>query len=426
MIAGERSSVPGQAQHPGVVLKRVGQLPGKLRLIVFEHVALLIGAEIEFPILGFLRIVRPTKTPHPQRARWNDVLARHAHRGVMVEESFGILEADDHARSISSFSQEPPAFSQPIGVTFARETVVPHVVVTHNSSHQPETARSAAGWMWVASGEPANHCRRHRVACYLRIAFVGGSAFSPLTRMFQCVLDLDLDVFVTPPVAGNGDATYRADSRYHKVEPTEYVKTVLAKLRLNPTAPIPGAFFEHHRESYYRWRELIRRGHLRVPFTVVHVDAHSDLGNGATVHSLFEEWAHEPDKLEKDPCLNSANYLAYALTNGWVRGLANIRRSDSPDDVYDFLFKGFDRKSMILEPKKFVRGEVARTTQNVFRNAKFEAICEVQFAEVTLADLKEIPVRPDFVFVARSPAFTPVEIDIHEAFVRSCIKPIEP
>ncbi len=244
--------------------------------------------------------------------------------------------------------------------------------------------------------------------------------------MLQYVLDLDLDVFVTPPVEGPGDSTYRADSGRHKVEPVETVRANLAKLGLDPKNPIPGLFFEHHRDSYYHWRDLIGRQLLKVPFDVIHVDAHSDLGNGGSVHKLFEVWAYEPDKLGKDPHANSANYLAFALVNGWVRALVNVRRKDSPDDVFDFLFKGFDSSSRVLEMKQFAPGEVVRTTLNVFRNAKYVPIGETLYAETVLEDWKGIPRRPDFIFAARSPAFTPVEIDAHVEFVKSCIKTIEP
>jgi arginase family enzyme len=36
----------------------------------------------------------------------------------------------------------------------------------------------------------------------------------------------------------------------------------------------------HHVEAYSTWREWIDKGVLHAPFTVIHVDAHSDLGSG--------------------------------------------------------------------------------------------------------------------------------------------------
>lgn len=243
------------------------------------------------------------------------------------------------------------------------------------------------------------------------------------TNRFSLVLDLDLDVFVSPVVNGNGDANYRAKSGEHQVVPEAEIMATLAKLELSPDRKTPGAFFEHHREAYFFWRDLVNSGRLKVPFDVVHVDAHSDLGNGARTVALCERWAAIPNKLGENlgGRVNSANYLGFALMNGWVRALLNIRRPDSPSDVPLFLYKDFDPSTWRFTMKRFAVGEVARTCEAHFAGATYDVLHEVRYAESTVTEFKSIGRKPDFVFFARSPAFTPVEIDAFEPYVRSCI-----
>jgi hypothetical protein len=237
------------------------------------------------------------------------------------------------------------------------------------------------------------------------------------------VLDLDLDVFVSPVVEVNGDATYRAGSGEHQVAPEAEIMAAFAKFELSPDRKVPGAFIEHHREAYFFWRDLVASGRLKVPFDVVHVDAHSDLGNGATTVKLCERWAAIPDKLNEDPGgrVNSADYLAFALMNGWVRALVNLRRPDSPSDVPVILYKEFDPRTSRFTMKRFATGEIARTCDVGFAGANYEVLHEIRYAEGMIAEFKPIGRQPDFVFVARSPAFTPVEIDAFEPYIRACL-----
>ena len=49
---------------------------------------------------------------------------------------------------------------------------------------------------------------------------------------------------------------------------------------LDRARPVPGRLVTDHFEAFLFWQELVRCGALDIPFDVVHVDAHADLGSG--------------------------------------------------------------------------------------------------------------------------------------------------
>ena len=125
----------------------------------------------------------------------------------------------------------------------------------------------------------------------------------------QKVLDLDLDIFVNPLVEFCKESEDRADSGQFSLAPFEFIMDSLdRRLKLSDDEEAPGDCLVYHSEVYYRWRSLVQSGRLKVPFEVVHVDGHADLGMGdASYVYLFEEWIYEANKMKnpKTPGIDS-------------------------------------------------------------------------------------------------------------------------
>ena len=94
------------------------------------------------------------------------------------------------------------------------------------------------------------------------------------------VLDLDLDFFLTDccPLAMAGE---RPDASYASPwEPNDVTAFLEQNLGLDAKHPIPGVIIETHDGALRFWRDCMRQGIIDRPFSVVHIDAHSDLGIG--------------------------------------------------------------------------------------------------------------------------------------------------
>lgn len=163
------------------------------------------------------------------------------------------------------------------------------------------------------------------------------------------VLDLDLDFFV------HGAATWR-EPEDDRLDPDEYppwelddVLEFLTK-RCLLTGPLPGMVVEHHGELFGRWRDAIGQGLLTPPFSVAHVDAHADLGQGDPGYMyLLSEVLRLPVEERRFPKaawegLNDGNYLAFAIACRWLSDLKYVFNSEGPGrptDILRVLMKGF-------------------------------------------------------------------------------------
>jgi hypothetical protein len=244
----------------------------------------------------------------------------------------------------------------------------------------------------------------------------------------QLVIDLDLDLFVHPTILGGRDCAEHALSEEHQASPMATIECFLHhQLKLQPSPPTPGLLFDYHVQSYEEWRKLIISGRLKIPFEVIHVDAHDDLLSGFEVTYLLEEWIKEPDKIKKRPeRLTSANYLGFAVVNGWVGSLTWVHRPESQGVGQRWLFKDFTAESGLLQPKEFVPGGIARSSEEGRIRAPagiFESRGEIPFVEFDFP-YYEIERKADFLFVARSPSYTPKELDDHLDLVRVILCPL--
>ena len=222
------------------------------------------------------------------------------------------------------------------------------------------------------------------------------------------VLDIDLDFFLadTCPFA---DVGQRPDVRGREPWKKEDVESFLeTRLLLNKTRPIPGRVFETHDLALDFWMDLMDKSLLTAPFSVTHVDAHTDLGivqKGYPFvrHNVLSRPVEKRPQLteyREKVQLNEANYLAFALGFRWISRLENIRNPKSKPDF----------------PKEML----ADTEESAIQlRSAFPQLFEARFGHEPLVPYREFPSGEtyraeapfDCVSLAISPRYAPKEAD---------------
>ena len=225
------------------------------------------------------------------------------------------------------------------------------------------------------------------------------------------VLDLDLDFFLAdccelaPPGGRPGVSG-------HEPWREEQVRFFLEEhCGLRRDRPVPGRRFDTHDGALDLWSGLMEEGALRAPFTVVHVDAHSDLGIGKPGPSfvLQNVLTRAPDRradiraYREAVQLDEANYLLFALAFRWVDRLVNVRNPRSRRDI----------------PEEIALRDGAGEYQALLLRSPVSALFEGKNGRepvipfTVYADWRQYVEREpfDFLSVAQSPRYAPVEAD---------------
>lgn len=137
---------------------------------------------------------------------------------------------------------------------------------------------------------------------------------------------------------------------------------------------------------------------LSVPFNVIHVDAHSDLGSGANRSAIFyqvEVLSREvPDRVDLPigiKHVNSGKYLVTVIANRWVRSLAYVYPTDPKPKPAPYRSPGITptelRHLFEHDPEYAVRiiNDIGMTTADVSRMLSDEA--DEQFVSPPVQDL---------------------------------------
>jgi hypothetical protein len=235
----------------------------------------------------------------------------------------------------------------------------------------------------------------------------------------QRVLDIDLDFFLDRIMYCQDEPKGRAREREFKVDDTEIALGFLReRCGLSAEEPLPGFACRQHKEVFFHWRRMLREGSLRAPFEVIHVDAHSDmgLGNNSCLY-IAEDLLAQPVDKRRVPtsqdswALGDCNFIAYALACRWIGKLTYVHHPDFVDDVQWMHMKDFSTKSGFVQMKRFEPGftEGLQTFLDV-KNIPFEAEPDIPF-DVTPRSEFRCGGKPDYVFIAQSPNYTPPSAD---------------
>lgn len=252
------------------------------------------------------------------------------------------------------------------------------------------------------------------------------------------ILDLDMDYFMES-VAHTSDSVddrLLEDDYGESVWSEERVRNFLeSNLGLSKTNKIRGRIVSGHNEALIFWRELIANGDLTIPFEIVHVDSHADLGLG------YSSWTYILNDLlsypvEERPMHNRyvdcfgkmreesvGDYLLFAIAYRWISKITYCANPN--EDKNDYLWitlKNFVENYIWDEP-------VENTIQLLYNpNMNFPKHDDYAYIKkkyiVTSQKEPEVPllIIPtveavkysgdfDYIVMAQSPNYTPASAD---------------
>lgn len=179
-----------------------------------------------------------------------------------------------------------------------------------------------------------------------------GQASAPSGMCARGFAFMDLDFFVWPISHLRTESDGRPGvGEYEYLAPEDEVRLFLEKrCRLNKDARILGQDFGEHEEAFRVWRRWLEEGKLKSPFSVVHVDAHSDLGAGYNntfvyLSDVLQLNASKRCRPEFSAAgVNSSNYLVFAIACRWLQSLTYVfpekpRQVRTPKPTHTELFR---------------------------------------------------------------------------------------
>lgn len=166
------------------------------------------------------------------------------------------------------------------------------------------------------------------------------------------ILDLDMDYFMEEIVHTSDSVTERLSEKDFSgcVWTERQVRSFLENnLGLSKEKRIKGRIVVGHNESLLFWKELIARGELIIPFEVVHVDSHADLGLGFASHehilnvllsypveerSIHNRYIDFNGRI-KEECIG--DYLLFAIAYQWISKITYCANPNG--DKNDYLWQ---------------------------------------------------------------------------------------
>jgi len=251
------------------------------------------------------------------------------------------------------------------------------------------------------------------------------------------VLDIDLDIFVSP-INDHHSSTRLRDEKCVLTSDDAIDYFLTHKCGLSSSAPKPGAVFEEHNELFDVLKRLVESNQLADSFELVHVDAHADLGFGQwspfeyLLTDLMHRPVHERTSPERGPKgLNRGTVLLFIAACEWISKLYYVHHPDDGDDVRELLLDWNDEtEQMSLQIPKCTTDEMDRIISYGVTVDRWEMLSEccipgrlIPFERSTIESYTG-PSEFDFVFLTRSPGFTPRKADAVFEKIRSMICPI--
>lgn len=241
------------------------------------------------------------------------------------------------------------------------------------------------------------------------------------------VLNIDLDFFLNDRVMRRPDNPSNRPDDLGLVPWPAYEVTKFLEKSLNFICKTPGRIVQSHHEVFYLWRDLVEQNQLTVPFAITHVDAHSDLGCGMPgwdyLHSDFLELPLDARRrpLEGEWGLNFASYMAFAIGNRWFSEIDFIVPPYWQDDIpLPFLVPNAPLYkpgvTLNIEMMYACRAEIQACINGSKRFADVRR--SIGEPNIPLNIIAQAAVAGrytehnwDYVFLARSPGYTPTSAD---------------
>jgi hypothetical protein len=228
------------------------------------------------------------------------------------------------------------------------------------------------------------------------------------------VLDLDLDFFVSP-IANFISGKQRLNDDEYSVDQIDSIAQFLeTQCGLTAVNRLPAKLFEEHDQVFDYLRMLKADPWREQQVDLHHIDAHSDTGGGLTScwHYVFSEYLHLPLSARMFPRrgaagLNPGNFIIFLAACGWLDRVRFVTHPQWQDDIQHVYMHNFDSFSGAIQLKKY--------NPQTLRDAPITKPLDKIEHELEPAIPFEIIGREnysadgpfDFVFLTRSPGFTP-------------------
>lgn len=224
------------------------------------------------------------------------------------------------------------------------------------------------------------------------------------------VLDLDLDFFVSD-VVHNVDSFRVPEGKFCSWDIDRFRDFIESKCKLSKNSRAKGCIVKKHHGCYLAWRELIQKTDLKIPFEVIHVDAHSDFGLGSSSWTeVVFDLLHKEVKERAYPLkLNEGNYLTYAIANRWIKEINFVQHPNWEMDYMQIYMKDFNDYSGYIELKGYEK-QSALDYHKLFKTKPKVVEKAVKLNELTEKEFC-LERKPDFVFISQSPSYTPQSAD---------------
>jgi hypothetical protein len=230
-------------------------------------------------------------------------------------------------------------------------------------------------------------------------------------------LDIDLDFFLNENPYASGHDGGRLGPEYQPWRAARVRRFLEERCGLSPDCPVPGRTVTSHDGVLDFWRKLVESGSLKVPFEVIHVDAHPDLwvGNVLNLTSGLLHINNASGPALKKKLIHAGNYLTFAIACGWLASLVWVHLTGhlKARPKWDA-----DARSILMELKR-EKGKVV--TNRGLPPEKSEPV--VPFKAIPWHKFKTSEAF-DYITLSRSPSFTPPESDALVPIIEAYMKQI--
>lgn len=225
------------------------------------------------------------------------------------------------------------------------------------------------------------------------------------------ILDIDMDYFLKDISSMSPEERLEEDY-IEKWTEEEIINFFEKNLGLDKNYKIPGCIIKTHDEAITFLDKLIEKEALKVPFEIIHIDSHSDLGLNLIPDSMK---CVTPDtdigkymemmKVEKNErkrmaisykLYHEGNYLLYAIAFGWLSKLTYC--TNPTYTSLDFPEGIIQNEELAQEKNKFCSFLQLDDIKIPFRFIK------------TLEDIQPFG-KYDFIIFSQSPKYTPASLD---------------
>lgn len=251
--------------------------------------------------------------------------------------------------------------------------------------------------------------------------------------MEQVIFDLDLDFFLDRTSSEAVNTLRPEDDEYETWGDDEVDEFLRNRLGLNEKHRPLGFRCETHDEVLYACLRLCEKGILQKPFRLLHVDAHDDLYSHCD--AVDEATAYHRDgvcpsakELECEKKVTEANYVCFLLALGMLSEYNYVHLEDSElphpallDSTGSFIsIKVLDDRFSLygeeyVEPRddiwrKIFPNEIPYTLKTVDQDCLIDNPVKALYHHYAKDDHFE-KMKPAFLFVSRSPKYTPPKAD---------------